>query len=89
MTCHYTIKVPNWVEEYSVTLIVFGVLFAIGGGIGYYYYRQYLQRVWMRKKAEKRLAENHLKVPLEILVVAAVEVAAALLVAVVPKAVEG
>lgn len=54
MTCHYTIKVPNWVEEYSVTLIVFGVLFAIGGGIGYYYYRQYLQRVWMRKKAEKR-----------------------------------
>ena len=38
MTCHYTIKVPSWVEEYSITLIVFGVLFAIGGGIGYYYY---------------------------------------------------
>jgi sugar lactone lactonase YvrE len=54
MTCHFTIKVPEWYEEYSITLIVFGTLFAIGASIGYYYYRQWLQRVWMRKKAEKR-----------------------------------
>jgi hypothetical protein len=54
MTCHYVIKVPSWVEEYSITLIVLGTLFGIGGSIGYYYYRQWLQRVWMRKKAEKR-----------------------------------
>ena len=41
------------------------------------------------RKLKKGVAESHPKVPLEILVVAAVEVAAALLVAVVPKAVEG
>ena len=54
MTCHFTIKVPSWTEEYSITLIVFGVLLSIGLSIGWYYYRQWLQRVWMRKKAEKR-----------------------------------
>ena len=30
MTCHFTIKVPEWWEEYSITLIVFGTLLAIG-----------------------------------------------------------
>ena len=54
MTCHFTIKVPSWAEENSITLIVFGVLLSIGLGVGWYYYRQWLQRVWMRKKAEKR-----------------------------------
>ena len=54
MTCHKQIKVPSLMEEYSVTFIVFGILLSILLSIGYYYWRQWLKRRYLRKKAERR-----------------------------------
>jgi hypothetical protein len=54
MSCHVKIKVPSALERYSVTFIVLGVFLSILLSIAYYYWRQWLKRRYMRKKAERR-----------------------------------
>tara|TARA_B100000780_G_scaffold271006_1_gene231452 strand:+ start:385 stop:879 length:495 start_codon:yes stop_codon:yes gene_type:complete len=54
MTCHLSIKVPSVLEQYSITFIIFGILLTIILSILYYYWRQWLKRRYLRKKAERR-----------------------------------
>ena len=54
MTCHLKIKVPSVLEEFSITFIILGIFLGILLSIAYYYWRQWLKRRYLRKKAEKR-----------------------------------
>jgi hypothetical protein len=54
MTCHLEIKVPTVLEEYSITFIVLGIFLSGLLSVAYYYWRQWLKRRYLRKKAERR-----------------------------------
>jgi hypothetical protein len=53
-SCHLRIKVPTWLERYSVTLISSSILFSIVFSVVYSCFKRYLKRKRLLEKIEQR-----------------------------------
>ncbi len=54
VSCHMRIKVPTWLERYSVTLIVVSVFLILLGALVTWQVRKYLKKKRLMEKIEKR-----------------------------------
>ncbi len=57
-TCHLIIKVPTWLERYSVTLIICSIVFAVLVLCIWFIVKKYLERKYKLLKLERRRSKK-------------------------------